>query len=265
MTATTESGDSAAGRNDYGLKSKVAFVTGATSGLGRQFALALARAGCHVAVSGRRRDRLDALAEDVEALGVKALALPFDVNDTDAVGDAVAEAERALGPVWVLVNNSGVVLTKRIVDITPDDYDFVLDTNLKAAFFVAQTVARHMIDGQRQGRIINIASIGGMKPVGQGSIYSMSKAGVIQMTKSMALEWARYGINVNAICPGYIRTEINSEFFDSKTGQRLMQAFPRRRIGKDTDLNGLLLLLASETSEFITGSAMVADDGQLLA
>ncbi len=257
--------DPAADRNDYGLKGKVAFVTGATSGLGRQFSLALARAGASVVISGRRRQRLDALAGEIEALGVEALALPLNVNDTAAVRDAVVEAERQLGPIWVLVNNSGVALTKKIVDITPEDYDRVLDTNLKAGFFLAQTVARHMIDGKREGRIINIASIGGMKPLGQGSIYSMSKAGVIQMTKSMALEWARYGINVNAICPGYIRTEMNSDWFDSDMGQRQMQNYPRKRIGADTDLNGLLLLLASEGSGFITGSAMVADDGQLLA
>ncbi|RMF12425.1 MAG: SDR family NAD(P)-dependent oxidoreductase [Alphaproteobacteria bacterium] len=265
MTDTPAAYDPAADRNDYGLKDKVAFVTGATSGLGRQFSLALARAGCHVVVSGRRRERLDALVREVEALGVRAMALPLDVNNTQAVRDAVVQAERTLGPIWVLVNNSGVALTKRIVDITPEDYDWLMDTNLKAAFFMAQSVARHMIDGKRQGRIINIASIGAFKPLGQGSIYSMSKAAVVQMTKAMALEWARYGINVNAICPGYIRTEMNADWFDSEIGQRQMQAFPRRRIGRDTDLNGLLLLLASEGSQFITGSAMVADDGQLLA
>lgn len=250
--------------NQAGLEGKVAFVTGATSGLGRQFSLALARAGAHVAVSGRRRDRLEDLVGEIEALGKKALAVPLDVNDTSAVRDAIVETERALGPIWVLVNNSGVALTKKIVDITPDEYDWLMSTNLKAGYFLAQTVARHMIDGKRAGRIINIASMGGFQPLGQGSIYSISKAGVIMMTKAMALEWARHDINVNAICPGYIRTEMNADWFDSDIGKRQMQGFPRKRIGKDTDLNALLLLLASENSGFITGSAISADDGQLL-
>jgi len=261
----TDNANATADRNDRGLSGKVAFVTGATSGLGRQFALALARAGTHVAISGRRKERLDALASEIEALGVRALAVPLDVTDITAVRDAVTESERRLGPIWVLVNNSGVALTKRIVDTTPEDYDWLMNTNLKAAYFMAQAVARHMIDGGREGRIINIASIGAFKPLGQGALYSMSKAGVTMMTKSMALEWARYGINVNAICPGYIRTEMTADWFDSDIGDRMKQSYPKRRIGKDTDLNALLLLLASENSGFITGSAITADDGQLLA
>jgi NAD(P)-dependent dehydrogenase (short-subunit alcohol dehydrogenase family) len=250
---------------DGGLAGKVAFVTGATSGLGRQFALALARAGVHVAISGRRRERLDDLAGEIKALGVRALPVPLDIRDTAAIRDAVTEAERQLGPIWVLVNNSGVALTKKITDVTPDDYDWLMNTNLKAAYFMAQAVARHMIDGGREGRIINIASIGAFKPIGQGSLYSMSKAGITMMTKSMALEWARYGINVNAICPGYIRTEMNADWFDSDPGEAMKQSYPKKRIGKDTDLNALMLLLASENSGFITGAAITADDGQLLA
>ena len=251
--------------NERGLAGKVALVTGATSGLGRQFALALARAGAHVAISGRRKERLEELATEIEAIGVRALSVPLDITDTAAVRDAVTDTERALGPIWVLVNNSGVALTRKIVDITPEDYDWLMNTNLKAAYFMAQSVARHMIDGRREGRIINIASIGAFKPIGQGSIYSMSKAGIVMMTKCMALEWARYDINVNAICPGYIRTEMNADWFDSDMGDRMKQAYPKKRIGKDTDLNALLLLLASENSGFITGSALSADDGQLLA
>ncbi|MEX1147727.1 MAG: glucose 1-dehydrogenase [Sphingomonadales bacterium] len=250
---------------DYGLQDKVAVVTGATSGLGRQFALALAGAGAKVAVSGRRRDRLDALVREINDGGGTALALPLDVNAFEAVTDAVVEVERKLGPIWVLVNNSGVTQTKKVIDITPEDYDRVMSTNLRAPFFLAQTVARHMIAGQRPGRIINIASIGGIKPLPQASTYSISKAAMIQMTKSMAVEWARHHINVNAICPGYIRTEMTADWFDSEPGMRLMNRFPNRRIGTDTDLNGLLLLLASEQSGFITGSAITADDGQILA
>lgn len=249
---------------DYGLDGKVAFVTGATSGLGRQFSLALAGAGARVVVSGRRRERLDALVREIEDMGGSALALPLDVTNLAAVRDGVVEAERTLGPIWVLVNNSGVAQIKKIVDVTSDDFDWIMGTNLKAPYFLAQTVARHMIEGNRAGRIINIASMGGLRPLGQASLYSISKAGVIHMTRSMALEWARHNINVNAICPGYILTEMNADWFESEPGKRLMNSFPRRRVGTDTDLNGLLLLLASEQSAFITGSAISADDGQLL-
>lgn len=248
----------------FDLSGKTAFVTGATSGLGRQFALALAGAGASVVISGRRMDRLEALATEIRALGGKAEPLQLDMTDVAAFPDAVARAEQALGPIWLLVNNSGMAVSKSALDHTEADYDSLMDTNVKGVFFLAQAVARAMIAHGSGGRIVNIASIGALKVLGGTSGYCISKAAVAHMTKCLALEWARHDINVNAICPGYIRTEINDEFFSSPAGERLISKFPRRRLGKDTDLNGLLLLLASDQGAFITGSVMVADDGQVL-
>lgn len=247
------------------LSGKTAFVTGATSGLGRQFALALAAAGAAVAISGRRIERLEALAAEIRAMGGKAHPLALDMTDVTSFPAAIAAAEQALGPLWLLVNNSGIAVNKSILDHTEEDYDSTLDTNTKGVFFLAQAAARAMIAGGAGGRIVNIASIGALKVLGGTAAYCISKAGVAHMTKCMAVEWARYNINVNAICPGYIRTEMNDEFFSSPAGEKLIAKFPRRRLGKDTDLNALLLMLAGDGGNFITGSVIVADDGQVLA
>lgn len=248
----------------FDLTDKVVFVTGATSGLGRQFALALSKAGAAVALAARRRDRLDALVEEIRAAGGRAHAVVLDVTDLAAHEAAIAEAEEALGPIWALVNNSGVSNTKAVMDQTPEDYDFIMDTNVKAAYFLAQAAAKGMI-ARGGGRIVNIASIGAFKALGYTSIYCISKAAIAHMTRCMALEWARNNINVNAICPGYVRTELNDEFFSSPAGEKMISRLPRRRLGQNTDLNGLLLLLTSdEESRFITGSLMTADDGQSL-
>lgn len=249
---------------NFDLSGKTAFVTGATSGLGREFALALAKAGASVAAVARRRDRLEKLVDEIHDLGGKAHAVTLDVTDLNAIPAAFHETEQVLGPLWLLVNNSGVTLTKSILDHTPDDYDSIMGTNVKAAYFVAQEAARRLI-GNGGGRIINIASMGAFKALGYASVYSLSKAAVAHMTRCMALEWARYNINVNAICPGYIRTELNDDFFNSPAGEKMISRQLRRRLGNNTDLNGLLLLLASdEPSRFITGSLMTADDGQSL-
>lgn len=249
----------------FDLSGKVAFVTGATSGLGRQFALALAEAGAAVAISGRRLERLEVLAAEIRSRGGKACPLALDMTDVSSFAGAIAAAEQALGPLWLLVNNSGIAVNKSILDHTEEDYDSTLDTNTKGVFFLAQAAARTMIAGGAGGRIVNIASIGALKVLGGTSAYCISKAGVAHMTKCMAVEWARYNINVNAICPGYIRTEMNDEFFSSPAGEKLISRFPRRRLGKDTDLNALLLMLASDGGNFITGSVIVADDAQMLA
>lgn len=247
------------------LNGRIVLITGATSGLGRQFALAVAGAGGIPVVTGRRRERLDQLVAEITAAGGTAHAMTLDVTDLDAGAAVVDQIWRTIGPIWGLVNNSGVTVIKPIVQITPDDYDYVMNTNVRAPYFLAQAVARRMIEHNSRGRIVNIASIGAFMVLGNGSVYSASKAAVTHMTHAMAKEWARYDINVNAICPGYIRTEMNSDFFDSPTGQKMMQSYPKRRIGKDDDLNGLLLLLLSDAeSRFITGSLMTADDGQML-
>jgi NAD(P)-dependent dehydrogenase (short-subunit alcohol dehydrogenase family) len=182
------------------------------------------------------------------------------------VRSAIDDAERHVGPLDILVNNSGVSNTQKLVDVTPEDFDFVFDTNVKGAFFVAQDVGRRMIAHYRsnagfRGRIINIASVAGLRVLGQIGVYCMSKAAVIQMTRAQALEWGRYGINVNAICPGYIRTGINDHHWDTEAGQKLLQSMPRRRLGTPEDLDGLLLLLAADDAQFINGAVIAADDG----
>jgi NAD(P)-dependent dehydrogenase (short-subunit alcohol dehydrogenase family) len=248
------------------LSGKVALVTGASSGLGEQFALTLAKAGAQVVLASRRVDRLKELRARIEAEGGAASVVALDVTDLPGIAKAVAQAEQETGPIDILVNNSGVSTTQRLVDVKPEDYDFMFDTNVKGSFFVAQAVAQAMIkrsklDPQRQARIINIASMAGLKVLAQIGVYCMSKAAVVQMTKAMALEWGRYNINVSAICPGYIKTEINAHHWDTEAGQKLIQMLPRKRIGRPEDLDGLLLLLASDSSHFMNGSVIAADDG----
>lgn len=256
------------------LKNKVAFVTGASSGLGAQFAKTLASAGASVVLAARRLDRLQLIAKEIEALGGVAYCVQLDVTDIDSIDQAVSKAIQELGPIDILVNNSGVSTTQKILDVSPQDYDFVLDTNTRGAFFVAQRVAKAMVDRAKDTqdaglplpsqRVINIASVAGLRAISHISIYSMSKAAVIQMTQAMALEWGRYGINVCAICPGYISTEINENHWQTEAGQKLMQKLPRKRVGQASDLDGLLVLLASEQSGFMNGSIITADDGLLV-
>ena len=251
---------------ELNFEGKIALVTGASSGLGARFASTLARAGAQVVLTARRVDRLKEVRAEIEAAGGAAHVLALDVTDYASIKAAVAHAETEAGPIDILVNNSGVSTTQRLLDVTPEDYAYVMDTNLRGAFFVAQEVAKRMItrakgDPKKHHRIINIASVGGLRVLPQIGIYCVSKAGVVHMTRSMAVEWGRFGINVNAICPGYIETEINAAHFASEQGQKLIQMLPRRRLGKPEDLDGLLLLLASEESNFINGAIMTADDG----
>lgn len=246
--------------NTISLSGKTALVTGASSGLGERFARVLSAAGARVALAARRVDRLEALKAELEQSGGKACAIAMDVTRIASINEAVADAEAALGPIDLLVNNSGVSVTRRAADVTEADYDFVMDTNTKGAFFVAQAVGKGMI-ARKGGRIVNIASVAGLRALGQVSVYCMSKAAVVHMTRALALEWGRYNINVNAICPGYIETEINREYFRSEAGQKLVNMLPKRRVGTPQDLDGLLLLLASDLSGFINGSIIAADDG----
>jgi hypothetical protein len=243
------------------LAGKTALVTGASSGLGDRFAHLLAESGAAVAVTARRIDRLEQLAGKIAQSGGRAHPIAMDVTSVESIRAGVAAAEAALGPIDVLVNNSGVSVTARIGDVEEPEYDLVMNTNLKGAFFVAQAVGRSMIAGKRPGRIVNIASAAGLHPLGQISVYSMSKAGVIHMTRAMALEWGRYDINVNALCPGYIETEINREYWNTDGGRKLLAKLPRRRVGRPEDLDGLLLLLASDQSGFVNGAVIAADDG----
>lgn len=243
------------------LKGKVAVITGASSGLGERFAELLSGAGAAVALAARRTDRLAALADRITRAGGTAITVRLDVNDYDNILGAFAEISGKLGGVDILINNSGVNRQARIVDVTPEDFDFAMNTNAKGAFFVAQAAAKDMIARKAQGRIINIASVAGLRVLSQLSVYCMSKAAVVQMTKAMALEWARYGINTNAICPGYIETEINREYWATPGGQKLIEMLPRRRVGEAKDLDGLVMLLASDEARFINGAIIAADDG----
>lgn len=247
------------------LTGRTALVTGASSGLGRRFATTLAGAGAKVALAARRINRLSDLAGEIRAKGGKSAAVAMDVTDLASIATAVAAAEAELGALDILVNNSGVSVQRRVVDVTQEDYSHVMNTNVFGAFFVAQAVARRMIERKASGRIVNIGSVVAHKVVRELSVYAMSKAAVVQMTKAQALEWARYDINVNAICPGYIRTEMNADYWDTDRGRKFVETFPRRRVGEPADLDGLLLLLCSGQSQFLTGAAITIDDGLSLA
>ena len=251
------------------LSGRVALVTGASSGLGAQFARTLARAGAGVVLASRRLEKLKELRARIEGEGGDAHVVELDVTDLDSIKAAVAHAETEMGSIDILVNNSGVSTTQRIQDVTLEDYDFIFDTNVKGAFFVAQEVGKRMLARSRGaapgsftgGRIINIASMAGLKVLPQIGAYCMSKAAVVQMTRAMALEWGRFGINVNAICPGYIDTEINHHHWQTEQGKKLMDMLPRKRVGQPQDLDALLVMLASDQSHFVNGAVIAADDG----
>ena len=220
-------------------------------------------------LASRRVEKLKELRARIEGEGGDAHVIELDVTDHDSIKAAVAHAETEMGSIDILVNNSGVSTTQRIQDVTPEDYDFIFDTNVKGAFFVAQEVGRRMLARSRGaapgsftgGRIINIASMAGLKVLPQIGAYCMSKAAVVQMTRAMALEWGRFGINVNAICPGYIDTEINHHHWQTEQGKKLMDMLPRKRVGQPQDLDALLVMLASDQSHFVNGAVIAADDG----
>jgi NAD(P)-dependent dehydrogenase (short-subunit alcohol dehydrogenase family) len=251
------------------LSGRVAFVTGASSGLGAQFARTLGRAGAGVVLAARRIERLKTLRAEIEAEGGDAHVVGLDVTGPASIAAAVAHAETEMGAIDILVNNAGISTTQRLVDVTPADYDRTMDTNTRGAFFVAQAVARRMIARSKGeapgtytgGRIVNVASMAGLRVLGQLGVYAMSKAAVIHMTRAMALEWGRYGINVNAICPGYIDTEINHDHWQSEAGQKLVGMMPRRRVGQPQDLDVVLMMLCANQSHFVNGAVVAADDG----
>ncbi|WP_338862916.1 SDR family oxidoreductase [Mycetohabitans rhizoxinica] len=250
------------------LEGKVALVTGASSGLGKRFAQVLSGAGAKVVLASRRTERLKELRAEIEASGGAAHVVALDVTDYGSIKAAVAHAETEAGTIDILVNHSGVSTTQKLADVTPADFEYVFDTNTRGAFFVAQEVAKRMImrgngaaDAKPCYRIINIASVAGLRALPQIGLYAMSKAAVVHMTKAMALEWGRHSINVNAICPGYIDTEFSHHHASTEHEQKLLAMLPRKRAGTPEDLDGLLLLLAADESHFINGSVMAADDG----
>ncbi|MGE0741169.1 MAG: SDR family NAD(P)-dependent oxidoreductase [Hyphomonadaceae bacterium] len=243
------------------LSGKTAFVTGASSGFGAHFAKLLAQHGARVVVGARRVEALKSLVSEIQAAGGQASAVALDVRDLGSIRDALAAA----GPLDILVNNAGVGAGKPVLEQTEEDWSFVLDTNLRGAFFMATEAARAMREAGIAGSIVNIASILGLRQGMGVSTYAISKAGLIQLTKQLALELARYRIRVNALAPGYFGTDINKDFFDTEAGAALIKRVAMRRLGDLDDLDGPLLLLASDASKFMTGSVIAVDGGHLLS
>jgi NAD(P)-dependent dehydrogenase (short-subunit alcohol dehydrogenase family) len=247
--------------NPFDLSGKAAIVTGAGSGLGRHFALTLARAGAHVAVMGRRLEPLTALAREIEGFDGRCVPIAADVQSQPSVRRGIAAAETELGPIAILVNNAGITVHKPLLDQTEEDWDRVVDTNLKGAWLVAQETARHMVRLGHGGSIVNIASVLGLKATGAVPGYVASKAGLVHLTRSMALELARHKIRVNALCPGYFATDMTKEFLASPEGEKLVKTIPQRRTAAPDELDGPLLLLASDAGAYMTGSVIVVDGG----
>ena len=246
----------------FDLTGQRAIVTGASRGLGHHFALTLARAGAEVALAARGIDRLEETVKEIEGVGGCAVAIQVDVTDGKSVEMCVGTAEKTLGPIDILVNNAGIAVTKPLLEHAEEDWDSVLDTNLKGVWLMAQKVARRMVHCGRGGSIINIASVLGERGISQLPGYCASKGGIINLTRAMAVELAPHGIRVNTIAPGYIETDMNRQFFATQAGQRLIKRIPQRRLGQVEDLDGVLLLLASDASRYMTGSVITIDGGQ---
>jgi NAD(P)-dependent dehydrogenase (short-subunit alcohol dehydrogenase family) len=249
----------------FDLRGKVALVTGASSGLGVRFAEVLAENGASVVLVARRADRLAAVKARIEKSGGNAIAVEVDVCDRVAMGAAFNAAEKDFGTVTILVNNAGVAHSGRAVELAEDEWRRVLSTNLDAVFYCAQEAARRMLAAGKGGAIVNIASVLGLG-VAKGVIaYATAKAGVIQLTKALALELAFKGIRVNAIAPGWIVTDLNRDYLESQQGAALKREIPIGRFGEERDLDGPLLLLVSDAGRFVTGATIVADGGQMVA
>jgi len=248
----------------FDLGKEIILITGASQGLGRQFARVLSAHGAAVVLAARQTGKLKALEEEIRAKGGRAAAVAMDVTDGGSITGAIDAAEAALGPISVLINNAGIAIEKLAVEQTEADWDAVIGANLKGAYFAATEVARRMIARKAGGNIVNIASVLGLGVMKFLSPYTISKAGIIQATKVMALELAPAGIRVNALAPGYIDTEMNHEFWATPAGEKLAKRIPQRRVGAESDLDGAIMLLASQASRYMTGSVVTVDGGFLL-
>jgi NAD(P)-dependent dehydrogenase (short-subunit alcohol dehydrogenase family) len=249
----------------FDLAGEVALVTGASSGIGRHLALLLAAAGAKVALAARRVERLAEAAREIEAEGGIARPLACDVTRADSVARTVAAAEAALGPLSILVNNAGVVTSKPLFEHSEADWDRVVDTDLKGAWLMAREFAAHLVSCRREGRIVNIASVLGWRTIARVPSYCAAKAGLLHLTRVLAMELARHGIRVNALAPGYVETDFNREFLHSAPGQRLISRIPLERVGRPDDLDGAMLLLASPAGAYITGAVIAVDGGHGVA
>jgi len=250
------------------LQGQVAVVTGASGGLGAHFARLLAGQGAAVALTARRLDKVEALAGELAGAGHRAMALRLDVADAEAIGPALDEVEAALGPVSILVNNAGVGGEGLALDVSLEELDRTFAVKVRGTFIAAREAARRMIASgvaeRGSGRIVNLASIASQTVLPGLSVYCGSKAAVAMMTKGMAREWARRGIAVNALAPGYIETEINAHWWPTEGGQKQLKGFPRRRLMQESDLDAAFLMLVGPAASAITGSLIVVDDGQSL-
>jgi NAD(P)-dependent dehydrogenase (short-subunit alcohol dehydrogenase family) len=248
----------------FDVSKEIVLITGASQGLGRQFARVLSAHGAAVALAARQTAKLKSLEEEITSKGGRAVAVAMDVTDAASITGAIDAAEAALGPVTVLINNAGIAIEKVAIDQTEEDWDAVIGANLKGAYFAATEIARRLIARQQEGNIVNIASVLGFGVMKFLSPYTISKAGIIQATKALALELAGSGIRVNALAPGYIDTEMNHEFWATPAAEKLIKRIPQRRVGHESDLDGAILLLASGASRYMTGSVVTVDGGFLL-
>jgi NAD(P)-dependent dehydrogenase (short-subunit alcohol dehydrogenase family) len=247
--------------SQWNLRGKVALVTGASGGLGAHFAKVLSRAGAEVIIAARRKKAMLEVANSIRVAGGQCSTVALDVVDTSSIDAIALEIARA----DILVNNAGIVGDGAALDQTEKDWDRVIDTNLKGMFLMSQAVGRAMRDRGTGGSIINIASILGLRQAGGVLPYAVSKAGAIQMTKTLALELARFGIRVNALAPGYLDTELNTDFWASDAGKAMIRRIPQRRLGRLDELDGPLLLLASDLSSYMNGAVIEIDGGHLVS